>query len=62
MRSLSSTDPETPWHQIRGMRNAVIHEYFRVDVETVWQTTQLDLPILKAALQQILDRLEAERT
>lgn len=35
----------------------VIHEYFRVDVETGWQTTQLDLPILKAALQQILDGL-----
>lgn len=57
-----AADPATPWHQIRGMRNAVIHEYFRVDVETVWQTTQLDLPILKAALQRILDRLEAERT
>lgn len=57
---LEAADPATPWHQIRGMRNAVIHEYFRVNVETVWQTTQLDLPALKAALQRILDRLEAE--
>jgi len=57
---LEAADPVTPWHQIRGMRNAVIHEYFRVEVETVWQTTQLDLPTLKAALRQILDRLETE--
>lgn len=55
---LEVADPATPWHQIRGMRNAVIHEYFWVDVETVWQTTQLDLPMFKAALQQILDGLE----
>ncbi|MEM6518421.1 MAG: HepT-like ribonuclease domain-containing protein [Cyanobacteria bacterium P01_C01_bin.70] len=41
------------------MRNAVLHEYFRVDVETVWQTTQLDLPILKTALQRILYELKA---
>jgi uncharacterized protein with HEPN domain len=32
---LEAVAPATPWHQIRGIRNAVIHEYFRVDVETV---------------------------
>ena len=56
---LEAADPETPWHQIRGMRNAVIHQYFRVDVETVWQTAQLDLPMLKTALQRLLDDIEA---
>lgn len=35
MGELAAADPATPWHQIREMRNAVIHEYFRVDVETV---------------------------
>ncbi len=54
---LEAADPATPWHQIRGMRNAVIHEYFRVDVETIWQTTQMDLPTLKLTLQRILDVL-----
>ncbi|MEM9816646.1 MAG: HepT-like ribonuclease domain-containing protein [Cyanobacteria bacterium P01_D01_bin.6] len=55
---LEAADSATPWHQIRGMRNAVIHEYFRMEVDTVWQTTQLDLPILKVALQGILDELQ----
>lgn len=57
---LEAADPLMPWHQIRGMRNAVIHEYFQVDLEIVWQTTQLDLPILKDALQRILDGLDEE--
>ncbi len=56
---LKMADPMTPWEQIRGMRNAVIHEYFQVDLEIVWQTTQADLPVLKTALQRVLDSLEA---
>jgi len=59
---LEAAEPTMPWHQIRGMRNAVIHEYFQVDVEIVWQTTQLDLPTLKDSLQRILDGLKAEGT
>lgn len=57
INELEEADSATPWHQIRGMRNAVIHEYFRVDVETVWQTVQLDLPLLKTALKRILEEL-----
>lgn len=53
---LESAAPHMPWHQIRGMRNAVIHEYFRVDLEIVWQTTKSDLPQLKETLQKILER------
>ena len=55
---LETADSTMPWQQIRGMRNAVIHEYFQVDLEIVWQTTQLDLPALKESLQQILSSLE----
>lgn len=51
---LETTAPNMPWHKIKGMRNAVIHEYFQVDLEIVWQTTQSDLPALKSVLEQIL--------
>lgn len=33
---LEEVEPTMPWSQIRGMRNMVIHEYFRVDVAIIW--------------------------
>ncbi|WP_083874398.1 HepT-like ribonuclease domain-containing protein [Dactylococcopsis salina] len=42
------------------MRNAIVHEYFQVDVELIWETIQTDLPTLKIALQRILISLESE--
>ena len=38
--------PEIPWQQMIGMRNRLVHEYFRVDLATVWETIKTDLPPL----------------
>ena len=57
INALEAATPELPWEQIRGMRNMVIHEYFQLDLEIVWETTQSDLPTLKSALQKILNNL-----
>jgi uncharacterized protein with HEPN domain len=46
--------PEIPWTKMRAMRNVMIHEYFFVDLRTVWNTVKNDLPRLK---QQIYDLL-----
>lgn len=39
--------PAIPWPDIISMRNRIIHEYFGVDLETVWSTITEDIPILK---------------
>ena len=38
------------WPEIIGMRNKLIHEYFDIDTELVWQTIVKDLPELKKEL------------
>lgn len=43
-----------PWPQMIGMRNIVIHEYFRIDLEILWDTIQNRLPELLPVLQQML--------
>jgi len=38
--------PEIPWKKMIGMRDRLIHGYFNVNVDTVWQTIIDDLPQL----------------
>lgn len=45
--------PDIPWDQMNGMRNILIHEYFGVDVPTVWHTAKRHLPSLKQQLEGI---------
>lgn len=40
-----------PWPQVVGMRNRLIHAYFDVDLDRVWDTLSEDLPPLIAALR-----------
>lgn len=47
-----SAHPDVPWKQMTAMRNVLIHEYFGVNLGTVWQTVQTRLPTLK---QQLLE-------
>ena len=47
--------PQLPWVDIIGMRNRLIHAYFDVNLDLVWETVQQDLPFLIAEIQQILD-------
>lgn len=49
--------PDVPWAEIVGMRNVLVHEYFGVDVEEIWNTVQHDIPALKPKLAAILAEL-----
>ena len=48
------TLPDIPWPDLTGMRHRLIHAYFDINVEVVWQTIVQDLPPLLSALEKIL--------
>jgi uncharacterized protein with HEPN domain len=43
-----------PWRDIKDFRNLLIHEYFGIDYEIVWNTIHEDLPQLKKTVIDIL--------
>lgn len=46
--------PNIAWKQISGMRDKLIHHYFGVDLDIVWDTIKKDLPELEKQIQEIL--------
>ena len=47
--------PQVPWNNIIGMRNRLIHAYFDVNLDIVWQTVKEELPELLKILEQHAD-------
>jgi len=50
--------PSVPWTDVYGMRNKLVHDYFGVDVEAVWDTAQNDVPSLMKVVQKDIQDLE----
>ncbi len=56
-RSFHAAHPEAPWAQIVAMRNVLVHDYFGIDLEEVWQVIARDLPQFKELVERILEGL-----
>ena len=51
---MKSATPAIPWADIVGMRNRLIHAYFDVDVDILWETVMNELPPLQRSLEAML--------
>lgn len=45
---------DVPWGKMQGIRNVLVHEYFRLDEEILWEASQEDIPPLIAALEKLI--------
>ncbi len=59
-REFHQAHPEVPWPKIVAMRNVLVHEYFGVDLNELWNMVQRDLKPIQARVGQLLAKLEQQ--
>lgn len=52
-KSLTMKHPEIDWSAVAGMRDLLIHQYFGVDLDLVWESIKEDLPAFKKTMKTI---------
>ena len=55
--SLKAKPPKAEWTGIAGLRNVLVHNYFDIDLDEVWDIVELDLPALKRQVEELLKGL-----
>lgn len=51
--SFTAQHPEIQWRRIVGLRNRIVHAYFGLDLEIVWEILVTELPALKDRISAI---------
>ena len=58
--SIQATQPDIEWREIGAFRNVLVHDYLGIDLVTIWDITQSDIPRLKRAVVAMLEVAQDE--
>jgi len=50
--------PNIQWRQIIGLRHILVHEYFGIDSQLIWQIISNDIPQLKKDIETLLSTID----
>jgi uncharacterized protein with HEPN domain len=50
---IRSQYPQIPWKDIAGMRDVLVHSYWRIDSRVLWSTVQDGIPLLKPVVTEL---------
>jgi len=52
---IREANPDVQWRSMARMRDRLVHDYFGVDLDIVWDVLQTKIPALRDQVRRILD-------
>lgn len=56
-QNLKAQYPDISWRDAADLRNLVVHEYFRINIDIIWDIVENDIPLLKTQIKTILKQI-----
>lgn len=53
-KEFCSCHPHTPWRMIAGMRHVLVHDYYQIDIDELWDVIKEDLKVLKPQIEEYI--------
>ncbi|MBX2904818.1 MAG: DUF86 domain-containing protein [Taibaiella sp.] len=56
-QEIKDKHPDVAWNEMKGLRNFISHEYFGLQLDSIWHTAINDIPVLKRQVEAIIESL-----